>query len=379
MKPQRSTSLLTAIVAFTATLIPATSAFGQESTSTPPAQPPAENPPEAAATAAALEAENGQTRARNAGVLSIYLENDYFGGTDRHYTNGAKISYLSGDLETWGREGWRRSFVEMLPFVNREGAQKNFGLAIGQNMYTPQDTEAFNPDPNDRPYAGWTYLELSFVSKTQTVMDTLSFQVGMIGPHSYADTTQRHVHEWTGNDRPNGWEYQLEDELGVNIVYERRWRLYGRAFSRTLGADLIPHVGVSLGNVQTYANVGGTVRLGFNLPSDFGISLIRPGGTVPTPIDDADPRVSPNRDWSFFVFGSADGRAVARDIFLDGNTWEDSRSVDKEPLVADLSYGFGIIAGKWQLTFAQTYRTREFEKQKEKYNEFGSVALSRAF
>jgi lipid A 3-O-deacylase len=323
--------------------------------------------------------EVAQTRARSAGVLSIYLENDYFGGTDRHYTNGAKISYLSGDLATWGQEGWRRSFVELLPFVNREGAQKNFGLAIGQNMYTPQDTDAFVPDPTDRPYAGWTYIELSFVSKTETVMDTLSFQVGMIGPHSYADTTQRHVHEWIDSNRPNGWEYQLEDELGVNIVYERNWRLYARAFNRILGADFIPHLGGSLGNVQTYVNAGGTVRLGFNLPSDFGVKLIRPGGTVPAPIDDADPRVSPNRSFSLFVFGSADGRAVARDIFLDGNTWEDSPSVDKEPLVADLSYGFGLIAGKWQLTFAQTYRTREFEDQKEEFNEFGSVSLSRAF
>lgn len=320
-----------------------------------------------------------QSRARTAGVLSVYLENDYFGGTDRHYTNGAKISYLSGDLATWGQQGWRRSFVELLPFVNREGAQKNFGIAVGQNMYTPQDIEAVIPDPADRPYAGWTYIELSFVSKTESVMDTLSFQVGMIGPHSYADTTQRHVHEWIDSNRPNGWEYQLEDELGVNIVFERNWRLYARAFNRVLGGDFIPHMGASLGNVSTYANAGGTVRLGFNLPSDFGVKLIRPGGTVPAPIDDADPRVSPNRDWSFFVFASADGRAIARDIFLDGNTREDSPSVDKEPLVADLSYGFGLIAGKWQLTFAQTYRTREFENQKEDFNEFGSLSLSRAF
>jgi hypothetical protein len=324
-------------------------------------------------------AENGQTRARNAGVLSIYIENDLFAGTDEHYTNGVKISYLSGDLETWGQKGWRRSMVEMLPFVNREGGQKNFGLAIGQNIYTPQNTAAAVPDPNDRPYAGWTYLELSFVSRTEKVMDTLSFQFGMVGPNSYAEETQTQVHEWIHVAVPQGWDYQLQNEFGVNVVYERRWRLYGRAFNRVLGADLVPHLGASLGNVQTYANTGGTVRFGFNLPSDFGVSLIRPGGTAPTPLDDTDPRVSPYRNWSFFVFGSVDGRAVARDIFLDGNTWEDSPSVDKEPFVADLSYGIGLIAGKWQLTFAQTYRTREFKTQKEYYNIYGSLTLSRAF
>lgn len=327
----------------------------------------------------AAPGETGQTRARSAPVFSLYFENDYFGGTDRHYTNGVKFSWLSADLATWGQEGWRRSFVEMLPFVNREGAQKNFGLGLGQNMYVPQDTDAFVPDPADRPYAGWTYLELNFVSKTARVMDTLSFQIGMVGPHSYADTTQRHVHEWINDSRPNGWEHQLEDELGVNIIFERNWRLYARAFSNSLGIDFIPHLGLSLGNVQTHLNTGGTVRLGINLPSDFGVKLIRPGGTVSAPIDDFDPRVSPDRSWSFYLFATADGRAVARDIVLDGNTREDSPSVDKEPLVADLSYGFGLIAGKWQLTFAQSYRTREFEAQKEEFNEFGSVTISRAF
>ena len=322
---------------------------------------------------------DGQRLARNAGVISVYFENDYFGGTDRHYTNGAKISWLSADLTTWGERGWRRSLVELLPFVNREGAQKNFGLAVGQNMYTPLDTDAFVPDPTDRPYAGWSYLEMSFVSKTATLMDTLSFQVGVVGPHAYAQTTQRHVHEWINDSRPNGWEYQLEDEVGVNIVFERSWRLFARALGDVLGIDLIPHLGASVGNVQAYLSTGGTARIGFNLPSDFGVKLIRPGGTAPSPIDDKDPRVSVSRNWSLFLFASADGRAVARDIFLDGNTWEDGPSVDKEPLVADLSYGFGLVAGKWQLTFAQTYRTREFENQKEEFNEFGSVALSRAF
>jgi hypothetical protein len=33
------------------------------------------------------------------GALGIYLENDLFGGTDRYYSNGAKISWSSRDLE----------------------------------------------------------------------------------------------------------------------------------------------------------------------------------------------------------------------------------------------------------------------------------------
>jgi lipid A 3-O-deacylase len=316
--------------------------------------------------------------ARDSGVFTLYFENDYFGGEDQHYTNGVKLSWLSGDLTDWGQTGWRKTFVEALPFVNREGGQKNLGFALGQNIYTPQDTRRTTPDPTDRPYAGWSYLELTFVSKTSAIMDTLSIQAGMVGRHSYAQDTQTIVHEWINDDIPNGWAHQLKDEVGVNLVLERKWRLFGRSFGDLLGADLVPHAGVSLGNVQTHANAGATVRLGLNLPSDFGTGLIRGGSSPNGPLDDSDPRVAVGRDWSFFVFGGADGRAVARDIFLDGNTFKDSPSVDKETLVSDAYYGVGVILGRWQLTYTEAVRSREFEAQLRK-SYYGSVTLSRAF
>ena len=317
-------------------------------------------------------------RARDSGVFTVYFENDYFGGEDQHYTNGVKFSWLSSDLTDWGQTGWRRTFVEALPFVNREGAQKNLGFAFGQAIYTPQDISLDPPDPTDRPYAGWSYLEVTFVSKTDRIMDTLSLQAGMVGRHSYAQDTQTIVHEWLNDETPRGWAHQLEDEVGVNVVFERKWRLYARTLGDVFGADLVPHAGASLGNVQTYANAGATVRLGLNLPSDFGTGLIRAASAPNTPIDDADPRVATDRDWSFFVFGGVDGRAVARDIFLDGNTFEDGPRVDKEPFVADAYYGIGVIIGRWQLTYTEVTRSREFEAQPRK-NDYGSVTLSCAF
>lgn len=64
-----------------------------------------------------------------------------------------------------------------------------------------------------------------------------------------------------------------------------------------------------------------------------------------------------------------------RNIFLDGNTFTDSRSVEKKHLVADLAAGIGVLAGKAQFCFAYVYRTREFETQ-ENAQEFGSLSLS---
>lgn len=329
--------------------------------------------------AAERGAPESTTRARSAPVFTVYFENDTVAGTDEHYTNGLKLSWLSADLVDWGQRGWRQTFVESLPFVNRTDGQKNIGVAFGQNIYTPRDIAARNPDRTDRPYAGWSYFEFDFVSKTPAVSDSICLQMGLIGPHSLAEDTQRIVHEWTNNIRPAGWDYQLRDEIGVNLIYERRWRLYARSLLQRAGIDFIPHAGASLGNVQTYANVGGTVRVGLNLPTDFGVQLARAGSVGGTPTDDLDPRVSLTRNFSVFGFAAVDGRVVARDIFLDGNTFRSSRSVPKESTVADVSVGLGLIAGRWQFTYTQVRRTREFKSQAARFNDFGSATVSRAY
>ena len=325
------------------------------------------------------EPDNPTARARSSPVFTIYFENDVFSQTDQHYTSGLKLAWLSADLADWGQTGWRKTFVGILPFVNRADGQKNFGIALGQNIYTPSNIKTVNPDPKDRPYAGWLYLEFAFISKTPDISDIFSIQAGVVGPLSKAEETQQNIHRWIGSPKPLGWDNQLKNEFGLNIIFERRWRLYARALFQTAGVDLVPHAGASLGNVETYANAGGTVRLGINLPSDFGVQLARAGSVGGTPTDDLDPRVSPHRYFSLFIFGAADGRAVAHNIFLDGNTFRESPSVDKENFVADLSFGLGLIAGKWQFTFTQVRRTREFKTQVEPYNDFGSVTLSRAF
>jgi lipid A 3-O-deacylase len=215
--------------------------------------------------------------------------------------------------------------------------------------------------------------------KDATVRNSLVLNLGVVGPWSLAEETQRLVHEARNIEFPKGWDNQLSNELGVVAVYERtiRWPRHERRIG--LDWECLPHVGFAVGNFATYANAGGELRAGLNLPDDFGTPPIGPEAATPTPVEGAERAARLRKfDFGIYVFGRADGRVVVRNIFLDGNTFADSHSVEKRWLVADLSAGVGINYRNTKLTYALVYRTEEFKNQQEG-QVFGSIALSVAF
>ncbi|MES2707326.1 MAG: lipid A deacylase LpxR family protein [Verrucomicrobiota bacterium] len=318
----------------------------------------------------------------NHGVFSFYFENDLFGGTDQHYTNGVRLSWTSPDLKKFGESRITGPFgglVDDLPWLSNPAWQRNVAVVLGQNMYTPADIQATEWIEDDRPYAGWLYTGLGFIWKNTRVRNSLTLNIGIVGPSAYAQETQDLVHELRDIPKARGWDNQLHDELGVVLGYQRTWRWPWH--SRRAGWDweTLPFAGANLGNVNISASAGAELRFGYNLPDDFGTETIGPAATTTTPMEGAQ-RAARGR-WSDFgthFFLRAEGRAVARDIFLDGNTFSDSHSVDKLPFTADLSAGISVNRKDVKLTYAYVYRTEEFRGQ-DGGQSFGSLTLSIPF
>ncbi len=315
------------------------------------------------------------------GTFTVYFENDLFAGTDRYYTNGVKLSWTSADLEKYADSRYASPLLpifKLIPFINSPDYQKNLAFSLGQNIYTPDNTETSERLDNDRPYAGWLYLGVGVVWKNADVRNTLTLNIGVVGSWSYAQEAQRIIHEARGFDVPQGWDNQLHNELGVVGVYERTWRWPHHEERAGLNWEFLPHAGVALGNVAVYANLGGELRAGFNLPDDFGTAGIAPSSTTSTPVERGQAAPRAKFDLGAYLFARADGRAVAHNIFLDGNTFGHSVSVDHKPLVADLTAGVSLNYHSTKITYALTYRTKEFDEQKAA-QVFGSVSLTLAF
>ena len=313
---------------------------------------------------------------------SLYFENDLFIGTDSDYTNGVKYSVISPDLSpqvplhrTAKIPRMALDFFHRLQLIKNAPAETGHKVevAFGQNMFTPQDISRSDLTEDDRPYAGYSYIALSYHRKSDdgqiwSQMDTTEVQIGIVGPSSLAEGAQKFVHKTRDLQRPNGWDHQLEDELGITAAFERKW-LYHPTHQRRFCADVITHTGVALGNVMTYFNAGVEVRAGWNIPRSFAVSLIRPAGSTWSTVDSG---------FSIYLFTAVNGRIVLRDIFLDGNTFSDSHHVNKETLGADLSTGLTARFRRFSLSLVNTRRTREFDQQ-PKHHGFASITLSYAF
>lgn len=318
---------------------------------------------------------------RAAGTLGVYLENDLFANTDQYYTSGFKLTWSSYDLERLSDSRYASPFLpvfDILPYINEISYQKNLVFALGQNIYTPADTDSYELMSNDRPYAGWLYLGVGVVWKDADVRNSLVFNIGVVGPWSQAQQSQRIIHDLRDFDHPNGWDHQIDNEIGLTFTYERVWRWPQHDRRSGIDWELLPHAGATVGNVSTFANAGAELRVGLNLPDDFGTSSIAPAATTSTPVDGIMGADRSSIDFGAYLFARIDGRAVARNIFLDGNTFSDSHSVNSLPCVADLSAGVAINYQNTRLAYALVYRTKEFKGQEEE-QVFGTVSLNWTF
>lgn len=315
-------------------------------------------------TRADTEARTGEEKDVEYGTLSIVVENDYFAGTDQEYTNGFRVAYLRP----------KGSVSDLTALLGRtllgvQDRRKLYGgVAFGQNLYTPSDITQSAPQPGDHPYAGWLYGEVAAIADDDTHVETVTANVGIVGPLALGEFVQNTFHQLIDSDIAQGWDNQLSNEPGLILSYDRTWRPF-KEQTRPWGFDLLPSAGLSLGNVLTQGMAGLTLRLGPDLENDLGPPRIRPslagGGFI-----DAEAR---RLNWYFF--GGVQSRLVLRNIFLDGNSFRNSARVNKRNLVHDFQIGVAVRWNGVRLSWTMVRRTEEFAGQTEPHT-FAAITLT---
>lgn len=283
--------------------------------------------------------------------------------SDKHYTQGARLDYLGPDVQPGSK--WDKPFdwLSFGPFFGNGGGQhvsRKYSLEFGQNIYTPK--AHFNPPPpTDEPYAGWLYFGANLLQDTGgRYLDHVGIQAGIVGPAALAEPVQNDFHALIGANRFHGWSHQIRDEPGLVLTYDRHWRVpvIGNGAD---GVDIVPEAGATIGNVYDYGEVSAIIRIGHNLKVDYGPERINPGisGT-----DYFDTQYA-NDTWGYYFFAGVGGRAVGKNIFLDGNNFRHSPSVGHKTLVGDVQVGLAVYQTVgWRLDLSATRQSQSFPGQR---------------
>lgn len=258
-------------------------------------------------------------------TLSLRVDNDAFdfwmlpwNRPDDEYTSGVHIAYDGGDAPRWSRAFLRGR----APCSVGARSCRSSRSVLGQDIYTPAvRLDSGRAAPGMRPNAGWLFLSQSARALDERRSRELTLTGGVTGAPSLARYMQALAHRAApAFNRPTDWRSQLGFEPGVIASYEERARVVV-AEGESVGADFIPRVALSAGNIATNAEVGFDGRIGLNLPHPWLLEPDRFSATLSV---------------------GASVRAIARDLFLDGNTFEHSVRVGHEPLVRSGSAGVEI-------------------------------------
>lgn len=266
--------------------------------------------------------------------FSIRYENDIVFFTDQYYTSGTDINYA---LLLKNGSHFNRAFRKKSLDSAKVIAKFNYGHKI----FTPSKIKEPDVAKRDRPYAGWQALSVTVTNfPRENAANKFALELGVVGEKSGMGNFQQWYHRKNGITTPLGWEYEIADEIVLNLGYNRKQNLVS---GRVL--DFNGEVDVQLGNGVSFAGVGAMARLGrFNPLNNSAYSDSRLSPNLPMVGNDDKEEVE-----SFLFFGLK-GDYVLNNIFIEGSIFN-----NESPHVEELEHG--LITMQYGYMYSNYYTT----------------------
>lgn len=293
---------------------------------------------------------NAQTYKNEFGFKS---DNDSYlaQGSDRYYTNGLFISF-------------RRAMDQGKLKESLE--KRTYEISVGQKMYNPQSGDVPDPAKQDRPFAGYLYAgaAMSWFHTNERILK-LSAEIGTTGPNSLAEDGQELLHKTVGFYALHGWEYQIKNEVALNLSAQYTRLLYRSTNNAT---DF---------SFEGYANAGTTF-------SGAGAGILFRAGGINQLFNSAytnavvgnNPKTKTLVKREVFFYAKPQLNFVAYDATIQGSIFNNSSPVTfgAKPIVFAQQLGFNYSSQRFTFDFGMIFKTREV-KSTAKAHQYGTISM----
>lgn len=312
----------------------------------------------------------------NAGQLNIQLENDSLFASDGNYTNGFSLAWesepqLSHQLRL-PRKMPKLSQLQYLIRLPINQTQSAWGMKISQRMWTPNNIKVIAPQSEERPYAGLLEIESHTADYGTQFSQKNWLAIGIIGPKSKADQVQMKVHSLTGSAQPQGWQYQIQDQITLQLAYEidallfRSHKFKGKLFTHNQW-EISSYSHIALGNVNTEASLGLLYRWGTLLHKTFG-RLSSHFGHIGNTTD-----VISTNNFTFYSRLQLGYRF--NDLTIEGKLPYQSH-VEIQNNQAKVAVGIHWTIDNYAITWSLNTYTRAYKRDNKSWHSYGSLTLS---
>ncbi len=282
-----------------------------------------------------------------AGKLRLIVENDAFASDDdKDYTSGIKLAYIAPS--------------------DKNGTDSSYHF--GHEVYTPVYYERTLPDVTDRPYAAYIYAGRAYNTYDSKTARRFDFMLGLTGKLALGEDTQSFIHRIFDEPQPQGWDYQIGTEIGITHEQHHIWHKWRQAERGDISFRIAPEFSFALGNIRTHAQTGMRASMSRDLLS------WRTRAGLALPVFEG----APTTDMPWVFTAGAAMRAVAHNIFLDGDWDGNDPSVEKKPLIFLAHMGVATAYAGVQINYEIHYISREFEQQ-WRPTSYGHISLAFAF
>ncbi len=274
-----------------------------------------------------------------------------FVGQDRYYTNGLFLYFRhAADQEK----------------LNGRLEKVIYEFSAGQKMYNAISGYVPKLSLHDRPFAAYLYggMSANLLYKKESALK-LALELGTVGPDALGEEAQELLHKLVGFYELKGWEYQIKNELAVNLTVQYS-KLLHRAENQKVDFSL-----------ETYANVGTTF-------SGAGAGILFRTGKVNQLFNSVTQNASIGKNSKtaklvkneFFFYAKPQLNFVAYDATIQGSMFNNNSPVTfgVKPIVFAQQLGFNYSTPRFTIDYSVLFKSKEL-KSTAKAHQYGTISM----